>query len=363
MDRRQFIIRTGAVAAAGVSLTARRPAAAAEQAVAAAEQAVAATRPRRSDQVQITTADVSRWFRDGFETAWADSGLAHLVAVAASLDSAPRTSTARYSSLSEAEQQWHSEVADAERGVRGLGAEFAETVVGECLLGLSGDALCGHQGSRWGDPAGKPWADLVRVQALHRDLEGAGQQRVDFGVHAGLFMSRPTFNALAFNRNQDDLWGGAGARLGGRLNVAGVNALLRRDGLPHLTVFDAGRRVRGVFTPWLADGRVLFLGGHCPAPAAAGGGTVGGGWPVVARLTLGGAPAVTVEVEDGWVMVHGLPCQGYWLEVFHPWRAAVLHTDGSRPTPYCINVSGGHAWTPATMAAPTPTPTVSPEWR
>lgn len=351
MDRREFL-KTGAVAAAGVNLTERRPAAG----------AVAAARPA---QAAVTTAAVSRWFREGFVAAWGDSGLDHLVAVAASLESAPRASASRYSSLADEEQQWHGEVADAERGVRGLGAGFAETVVGECLHGLGADALCGHQGSRWADAAGRPWADLVRVQALHRDLEGAGQQRVDFGCHAGLFMSRPTFNALAANRNQGDLWGGAGARLGRRLNVAGVNELLRRDGLPHLTVFDAGRRVRGVFQPWLPDGRVLFLGGHCPGtPEPAGCVTIGGGWPAVARLTLGGAPAVTVEADGGWVTVYGLPCRGYWLEVFHPWRAAVLHADGTAPAPYRINVLGGDARTPAAPATQAaPAPTVSPEWR
>lgn len=100
-----------------------------------------------------------------------------------------------------------------------------------------------------------PLADLRKAR-----LSGRGKG-ANFGTAGTIFMNQQTFDWFASNHNSADLGGRRMAGLYGPVTLEDVNKILIGDGLPAVTIYDDGYlNDSGTFVPFLADGKVVYIG-------------------------------------------------------------------------------------------------------
>src|SRR5262245_32302838 len=100
-----------------------------------------------------------------------------------------------------------------------------------------------------------PSANFRSVQILARGYS------VDFGSVAKAFMNQATFNYLALNTNNADLYGRRVQGLATANNLAAINDLLQGDNLPAIVIYDRGYLDdQANFRLFIPDNTVIVIG-------------------------------------------------------------------------------------------------------
>lgn len=113
--------------------------------------------------------------------------------------------------------------------------------------------------------AGTPWSTFATSTPLADfravQLMAAGHS-ISFNAQSTAYMNQITFNNLMSNTNAADVGGRRTAGLASVNSPGDMQALLTRDDLPNIVVYDKGYLAEpsGTFTRFIANGKVIVIG-------------------------------------------------------------------------------------------------------
>jgi hypothetical protein len=111
-------------------------------------------------------------------------------------------------------------------------------------------------GTAWSTAAtSTPLADFRAIKLKQRGYS------VTFGQQAKAYMNQTTFNYLTANTNSADLYGKRTAGLATIIGVDDTNAVLAKEGLPQIVIYDDGYlNSSNTFVNFIADSKVIVVG-------------------------------------------------------------------------------------------------------